>query len=295
MNPLAVLLPDGRRLHLQHGPIDLVVEAWGDAREVAAAYRQAAMAFTDVLPGLVRELPLLRSPLSREAGEGRGGGFHGPIAQRMHIACMPHAADFITPMAAVAGAVADHVLAAMLAGRDLAKAYVNDGGDIALHLSRGEKLSCGVVGNLRAPALDGTVILTSDMPVRGIATSGAATKGSGGRSFSFGIADAVTVLAESAAAADAAATIIANEVDLPGHPAIRRVPASEIDPDSDLGDRLVTLNVGKLFESDIRAALQAGMAKAETLRHAGLIFGAVLLLRGHHKICSNDIRLLRAA
>jgi ApbE superfamily uncharacterized protein (UPF0280 family) len=198
-------------------------------------------------------------------------------------------------MAAVAGAVADHVLAAMLARRDLAKAYVNDGGDIAFHLSSGEKLTCGMVGNLRAPALDGTVTLTADMPVRGIATSGAATKGSGGRSFSLGIADAVTVLADNAAAADAAATMIANAVDLPGHRAIRRVPASEIDPDSDLGDRPVTLQVGRLFESDIRAALQAGMAKAETLRQAGLIYGAVLLLRGHHKICSNDIRLLRAA
>jgi ApbE superfamily uncharacterized protein (UPF0280 family) len=139
------------------------------------------------------------------------------------------------------------------------------------------------------------VTLTADMPVRGLATSGAATKGSGGRSFSFGIADAVTVLAENAAAADAAATIIANAVDLPGHPAIRRGPASEIDPDSDLGGRPVTLNVGKLSHPEIHAALQAGAARAEALRQAGLIFGAVLLLRGHHKICSNDIRLLRAA
>ena len=112
-----------------------------------------------------------------------------------------------------------------------------------------------MVGNLRRRRIDGTVELTADMPVRGIATSGAATKGAGGRSFSLGIADAVTVLAAIAAAADAAATIIANAVDLPGHPAIRRVPASEIDPDSDLGDRLVTVTVGRLFESEIRAAL----------------------------------------
>jgi uncharacterized protein len=295
MNALAALLPDGRRLHLQHGPIDVIVEAWGDAREVAAAYRQATTAFAHVLPELVKELPLLRSPLSRDAGEGQGGGPRGPVARRMQAACGAHAAEFITPMAAVAGAVADHVLAAMLAGRDLAKAYVNDGGDIAFHLTLGEKLTCGVVGNLRSPAIDGTVTLTADMPVRGIATSGAATKGSGGRSFSFGIADAVTVLAENAATADAAATIIANAVDLPGHRAIQRLPASEIDPDSDLGERPVTVKVGKLFESEIRAALEAGAVKAEALRKAGLIFGAVLLLRGHHKICSNDIRLLRAA
>jgi ApbE superfamily uncharacterized protein (UPF0280 family) len=290
MNALAVLLPDGRRLHLQHGPIDLIVEAWGDSREVAAAYRQAATAFTDVLPGLVEELPLLRSPLL--PGQ---PALHGPVARRMQAACLPFALEFITPMAAVAGAVADHLLAAMHAGRHLAKAYVNDGGDIAFHLAPGQKLTCGVVGNLRAAALDGTVTLTSDMPVRGIATSGAATKGSGGRSFSLGIADAVTVLAESAAVADAAATMIANAVDLPGHPAIRRWPASEVDPDSDLGDRPVTQHVGKLPDTDIRAALASGAAKAEALRQAGLIFGAVLLLRGHQRICSNDIRLLRAA
>ena len=66
--------------------------------------------------------------------------------------------------------------------------------------------------------------------MRGIATSGWR-----GRSFSLGIADAVTVLADRAAAADAAATIIANAVDLPGHPAIVRVPACELAPDSDLG------------------------------------------------------------
>jgi ApbE superfamily uncharacterized protein (UPF0280 family) len=107
--------------------------------------------------------------------------------------------------------------------------------------------------------------VTLSRHARGIATRVATTPE---RSFSFGIADAVTVLAETAAAADAAATIIANKVDLPGHPAIRRMPASEIDPDSDLGDRPVTLNVGRLFESDIRAALLAGMAKAETLRQA---------------------------
>ena len=66
---------------------------------------------------------------------------------------------------------------------------------------------------------------------------GVATSGWRGRSFSLGIADAVTVLAATAAAADAAATIIANAVDLPGHPAIARRPASELEDDSDLGDR----------------------------------------------------------
>ena len=187
---------------------------------------------------------------------------------------------FLTPMAAVAGAVADHLLAAMTAGTSLDKAYVNDGGDIAFHLAPGESLTCGLVADLAAPTLDGRFALTADLPVRGLATSGRATKGQGGRSFSFGIADAVTVLAADAASADAAATLVANAVDLPGHRAIERGRASDIDPDSDLGARLVTTGLGPLQDDEIDAALAGGKAMAEALRRAGRLHAAVLVLRG---------------
>ena len=103
-----------------------------------------------------------------------------------------------------------------------------------------------------------------DDPVRGVATSGRH-----GRSFTLGIADAVTVLAADAATADAAATLLANAVDLPGHPAIDRTPAVELAPDSDLGDRLVTVGVGHLADEEIEAALAAGHAAAEAMRRAG--------------------------
>ncbi|MGH6961972.1 MAG: UPF0280 family protein, partial [Dongiaceae bacterium] len=271
MNIQTGLLADGRRLHLNHGPIDAVIEAWGDAREVRLAYEQAAIAFRDVLPALVKELAVLRWPLGDTAPDLRG-----PVARRMLAAAWPFRNSFITPMAAVAGAVSDHLLAAMLAGRTLSRAYVNDGGDIAFHLAAKERLICGVVGNVLAPTIDGKIELTCDLPVRGIATSGAATKGTGGRSFSLGIADAVTVLARDAAAADAAATVIGNAIDLPGHPSVIRRPAADIDPDSDLGGRQVTLAVGTLVPTEIDIALTAGLAEAERLRQAGLIYGAVL-------------------
>ena len=61
--PQIALLPDGRRLHLRHGPIDLIIEAWGAPADVAAAYDQAARAFADVLTGLVGELSRLRQPI----------------------------------------------------------------------------------------------------------------------------------------------------------------------------------------------------------------------------------------
>jgi hypothetical protein len=182
---------------------------------------------------------------------------------------------FVTPMAAVAGAVADQLLEAAVAGRELSRAYANDGGDIALHLTPGTSLTLGMVADVEHPRLDGTLIVNAADPVRGVATSGR-----GGRSLSLGIADAVTVLARDAAAADAAATLIANAVDLAGHPAIGRLPATEIDADSDLGDLPVTVDVGELKAEEVAAALAAGAAEAGRMRAEGLIAAAGLWLRG---------------
>ena len=204
------LLPDGRRLHLQHGPIDIVAEAFGERAEVDAAYRQAGACFATVLDDLVAELALLQRPLG-----GTRPALKGLVARRMLAACWPHRARFVTPMAAVAGSVADEVLAAMTAGRRLTRAYVNNGGDIAVHLSPGTSVSAGVVNDPDRPGLDDRIVLSADRAARGMATSGWR-----GRSQSFGIADAVTVLAGSAAAADAAATLIANAVTV-DHPAHR--------------------------------------------------------------------------
>jgi hypothetical protein len=111
-------------------------------------------------------------------------------------------------------------------------------------------------------------------------TRGVATSGRHGRSFSLGIADAVTVLARTASEADAAATIIANAVDLPGHPAVVRRAARDLQPDSDLGGLLVTRDVGELSGSEIDDALGAGAASAKKLLGAGLIEGAALRLQG---------------
>jgi ApbE superfamily uncharacterized protein (UPF0280 family) len=269
--PTRATLADGRRHHFQHGPIDLIVEAFGAATETVVAYEQAWHRFATVLKELVGELPLLR----REIG---GDLPRGSTARRMWRACLPHRPDFVTPMAAVAGAVADEVLAAMVAGRDLAKAYVNDGGDIALYLSAGERFDAGLVFDLGHPALDGTATVAFADPVRGIATSGR-----GGRSLSLGIADSVTVLAADAAAADVAATLIANAVDA-DHPAIARRPAVDLDPDSDLGERPVTVAVGALDRDIVRAALNRGAGAAERMRHRRLIAGAVLSLDGETRV-----------
>ncbi|PKU22624.1 UPF0280 family protein [Telmatospirillum siberiense] len=280
MTARATLLADRRRLHLQHGPIDLVVEAFGEPAEVARAYVQAEARFHPILPVLAAQLPILRS-FARP-----GLPVDGAVARAMLGAVLPLADHFITPMAAVAGAVADHVLAAMLDGRRLSRAYVNNGGDIAFHLASGRSFRIGVVSRIDGGAVDAHAVIGAAQPVRGIATSGA-----GGRSFSLGIADSVTVLGRNAAEADAAATVIANAVDLPGHPAVSRRPARDLDPDSDLGDRSVTVAVGPLDEADCRRAIAAGVEKARILLRRGLIGGAKLSLRGVVEVVGGGVFL----
>lgn len=276
-------LPDGRRLHLHDGPIDLIIEAFGASGDVNLAYRAAAARFLTVLDELCGELDLLRKPARTD-----GSQPSGKIAQRMFAAVAPYCErTFITPMAAVAGAVAEEILLAMTSAANLSRAYVNNGGDIALHLAPEESLSIGMVDCPDRPSLFGKFELQSSQPTRGVATSGWR-----GRSFSLGIADAVTVLADRAAMADAAATIIANAVDLPGHPNIRRVPARDLAPDSDLGFLPVTQHVGALSEGEITAALQAGTRVAESLISRSLIRSAALHLHGTTQIVSLDPAVL---
>jgi uncharacterized protein len=261
-------LADGR-LHLHDGPIDLIIEAFGETSAVEGAYVAAWRRFTTILDELCAELPLLRADPS--AG---GPAPQGPVASRMAVAVAPfRARRFLTPMAAVAGAVAEEVLEAMTAGRRLARAYVNNGGDIALHLGLGETFSIGMVDRPDRPSLIGRATVGAADRVRGVATSGWR-----GRSFSLGAADAVTVLAASAAFADAAATLIANAVDIPGHPAIRRTPACDLDPQTDLGERRVTVAVGPLTPGETERALASGAAEAELWRDLGLIEAAALRL-----------------
>ena len=261
----ARLLPDGRRLHLHHGPIDLIMEVF-DAPQMTC-FDRATHRFQTLLTELVAELPDLRRPLKK------GGDFTGPVARRMARAVAPFKEVFVTPMAAVAGAVADEMLATLLGADDVPKAYVNNGGDIAFHLSAKENFVC------QSPAGEMRILPTDS--ARGVATSGWQ-----GRSHSLGIADAVTVAAQSAAAADVAATLIANAVDLPGHPAITRRPASDLSPDSDLGARLVTTDVGHLSRADIDAALQRGQTFAQELGDRGLIHQAALSLQGQTRTVS---------
>jgi hypothetical protein len=174
--------------------------------------------------------------------------------------------------------VAERVLAIMVNAAPLRRAIVNNGGDIAIHLAEGQSVRAGVVGDLSMPRLDGTIEIASGDPVRGIATSGWR-----GRSQSLGIADSVTVLAATASMADAAATMIANAVNI-DDPAIHRMPAHEVRDDSDLGDLPVTVAVGLLSSHKVEQALENGARRAAELQARGLIVAAHLQLQDQVRV-----------
>ena len=272
-------LADGR-WHFQHGPIDLVIQAEGAPLLVADCHERAWLRFSGLLHQLVSELPTLRSPVQGPCD------LQGGVARRMWAACAPYQADFITPMAAVAGAVAQEILGCY-AVAGINRAWVNNGGDIALHLAPGQSAAVGVYCDLAALdvaqlqsglLLDGQIHITSAMPVRGVATSGWR-----GRSQSLGIADSVTVLARTAAEADAAATIVANAVDV-ADPGIQRLPARQVRDDSDLGDIPVTVHVPLLHHAQVHRALQQGLQKAQELQSQGLLWCALLTCQGQFAV-----------
>ncbi len=274
-----IQLLTGDRLHLQHGPIDIVLRAWGVPEAVERGYRAVAERFSTILPELVGDLAMLRQPADPAMA------LASPVARRMLAAVLPYRADFITPMAAVAGSVAEELCALLRSETGIAKAYVNNGGDIALHLHEGEVLDIGIAGDFSGgpvPFINGAARISAADGIFGIATSGAQ-----GRSFSLGIADSVTVFARDAAMADAAATIIANAVTCESSSVVRQ-PANMLDPDSDLGDRLVTVHIGALSEAEVTMALQAGLAKAQSLIGQGLILAAALMLKSQTRFCTHS-------
>ena len=274
------------RLHLQHGPIDIIAHVDAPEEVRKRLYTSASNRFSTVLVELVAEMDLLKHPWSADLPDPKGG-----IAQKMCFAV--RGSDiFVTPMAAVAGAVSDEVLEAMLYEaknpdpclEEIQRMYVNNGGDIAFWLNAGESFSIGVVDNPGIPELNARVSLAYESPVRGIATSGWR-----GRSQSLGIADAVTVLAGSAAIADAAATLIANDVNI-DYPGILKRPASEVKDESDLGMLPVTVDVPPLPVDQISEALKRGAQTAGNFIRTGKIEAAYLSLQKQTLVVENNLK-----
>ena len=276
-----------QRWHFQHGPIDLVIGIYGPSLVIDEAIEQAWARFEQILPELVAELAFLKAPVPTGIGDVsafRAPQPMGPIARRMFESCTPYGQldkTFLTPMAAVAGCVAQEVIG-YLQAPGIEKAWVNNGGDIAWYASHANP-SVFKVGIPELPEAAAITLRATDQ------CWGVATSGWRGRSQSFGIADSVTVIARHAGQADVAATLIANQVSLGdrmvSHPKIVQKPANQVKDESDLGDRLVTVEVGRLSSSEIQGALDAGEKYALDLLSRDWIQGAVLSLQGQFRIC----------
>ena len=253
------------RLFLNHGPIDIVLEAFG--KDKPLAYEKAKNYFSTLLNELVLDMDLLKKEVVPHRT------FNNKISQSMQNATEKFYPDFITPMAAVAGSVADNILKILIKDSKLEKAYVNNGGDVSFYLTENQtvKSSLASIPNIIAE-------INYKDKSRGIATSGWR-----GRSFSLGIADSVTVLADNAAMADAAATMIANSVNIKNHPSIIKKPAEEIYEDSDLKNLMVTVEVGDLKQSEIEDALKNGNEVGKKYLENGLINAALIEL--HNCFC----------
>lgn len=113
----------------------------------------------------------------------------------------------VGPMAAVAGAVAEAVAKELLPLSE--ELIIENGGDIFLSTKR--ERTVAVFAGASPLSLKVGLIVTPEMSPLGICTS----SGTVGPSLSLGKADAVCVLADSAALADAAATAIGNVVRTP--------------------------------------------------------------------------------
>lgn len=264
MEPVRVLSDD--LVLVDWGPMTLSISVWrrGVARPVMAA--QAARLAIRCLRWLADFQNYLKQP-AEELPRGRS---LPSVVSRACLAARRVGAG-LTPLAAVAGAAADEV-AEFALGLGADRVVVNNGGDIALRLRAGERLRVGV----KAPGGDllGRLNLQARHHVGGVASSGWQ-----GRSFSRGVADLVTVWAREAALADAAATALANAVDVEDGP-IERRPARELDPASDLGDTPVTTAVGRLDAVQREQALAAGRRVARDLHRRGLILGCLIQLQG---------------
>ncbi len=178
----------------------------------------------------------------------------------------------LTPMAAVAGTVAEEVLD-FLKGEGLEFLSVNNGGDIAAFNHRPKPVAIGI-GDIRSGGPSPYVL-----GIQGLAEFGVATSGFGGRSFTLGLADMVSVVARSAPVADAAATFICNRTNVE-HASVVRRKAAEIDPSTDIPEEMVTVRIGELSPEAVREALSKGKVAAERLKSERRILDAVIALKG---------------
>jgi len=273
-------LRDGSIL-VQCGPMRMFIEAQVGMVKQPDLSRAAGKEAISFLERIAAGLAALKVPAVETDLSGAD-----PLVETMWRAALAMDSEDLTPMAAVAGTIAD-ATADYLERRGMTRVVVNNGGDIAFRLKGDGLLSIGIREKIEETHVGAKVTVEAGMNL-----GGAATSGLGGRSLTRGVADAATVLAKTAALADAAATTIANATYVES-PEVERVPANKLDTGSDLGGLMVTARVGRLRNEEIERALDLGIAKAQKLVDSGAVFGACVAAQGRMRATAAVEALLR--
>jgi uncharacterized protein len=253
-------------MFIEIGPASLVVEGQKDGRTFRFDRQTIEKRIKEILDDIANFLPLLKQKACRI----RNTSHLPEVVRKMVEAAKLVDEATLTPMAAVAGAVSDEIKS-FLKDLGLDMISVNNGGDISVHNKFGKALRIGI-GDINAGR--GTAY---SLKIEGLRDYGLATSGFGGRSFTLGVADIGTVVAETGAIADAAATFICNRTDVETKKVVRR-RASEIDPLTDIPDELVTVSVGELDRGLVLKALENGIEAAHSLKKGNVIHDAIVIL-----------------
>ncbi len=257
------------KLFLNYGPMQMTIQAEREGRgDVRLAEKGAARALV-VFNALCRQLPAARMRVS-DIPEGALGV---EILDLMISAARRTGVAEATPMLAVAGGIAE-LTAKALQEMGAERAIVNNGGDIALALDKGQAAAVGVMTDITAARPEYMKRIDFSTPIRGVAASGL-----GGRSFTQGIASAVVAFAESAAQADACATILGNATYVKDK-RIRRAPAKTLRADTDIPELPVTVSVEPLPGEIVAKALNQAKRLALQYIKSGVIHGALITVQG---------------
>ena len=261
------------KLFIENGPTNIIAEAF--SLEKIKIYNLICEYSSKFLKDLSLEIRTLKKPTSYE------NEFVSEIANTMFDSTKLFLPNFITPMASVAGSISELLLLKVLEKFKVNKMYINNGGDISLYIAKNEKFNFSVGGE--------TSFVVEYADTDGL--GGIATSGWKGRSFSMGIADSVTVIAEKASIADAAATIICNHIDLKNSKKIKKTIANNLYEDTDLNNKLITVSVENLTETEIRQAISMGKIISEYYISKNFIKAVIINLQNNILILGHKFNI----
>lgn len=270
------LMPYDKSIHLlqggavlvECGPMRLVIDARIGKVAQPQQSVQAAEQAVRFLEGVAQARPFLgrdfRALIPRVTD---------PLALKMVASVQAVGDADLTPMAAVAGTMADAV-ADFLLNRGMTRVLVENGGDVSIRSCDGGPVTVGIRPRVDSPAISHALVLGPERTAWGVATSGF-----GGRSLTRGVLDAASVVAADASLADAAATAVANAGCIADDSVVRK-PAEALDPHTDIAGLDVTFLVGRLAEESKQRAVDLSMRRAEQLIANRIIFGAFVACQG---------------